>query len=834
MAKSTAIVPPNLGLYYGVSAISVPARAVQDGRNFRIKQGKIGNRSLGWTPFFTFDNDSFRKSYLTFEDTADASTIIKDRAFGKSANDAYNWVLAGNAQVDTAQSALGTRSLLLDGTGDWASTPHHANFVFGSGDWAVEQFVRPAANGAIERISGKANAGLAAADTEWYIEKLADNTVRALVSNGSAFTTLTSSQTVLAGAFTFVALCREGNTLRLYVGTALADSDTFTGAVNSVATADLRVGAAGEDTNDPLAGWIDNFSLSVGTSRFSGSTIVPPTQHYLGKMDGDVTLIDTFFIRGASEVQVFGTKMSLYRYDSDNDQLFYISPTYTTGTVAVAGTAVTGTGTLWVTNNIAPGDFITFRGTAPETHPYVQWYEIQAVGGETGITLTAAVTEGGGTIGAGASYTIRRKFTGDIADVWDTEVFVQPDDGTGDDLMFFTNGIDPIVKWDGSAASAIQTLTTIRARRLGAWKNMMLYGWFTLGGDVFPTSFINSDIGKPEDIVNGLAGQFRVHDGTDHLIEMEDLGDNMVFYSLRHTTLAQFVGDPLVFVFRQASSGIGPIAPRLIADFGDYHEFIGADSQYLFDGVAVTEIGKQVWREVLRIRDPSRHFLGYAHFDEENGDLIWAVPISSDAGVSDPDAHPDEAFVEHYLEEVGERVPDPVSRRQMPFFCGGYSVTRGTTTWDELTSSWDSQGIRWNDSFLLSAFPINLMGGPDGQVYILNASQFGNGVALPSFARFGRRTLGDGRQRGLLQRVYPFAVQNLTNNVTIVTRYADHAAGPITIIQSDIFDQSLAEGVFFVTPYRRGRYFELEIQQLDGELWECEGYDTDGAPGGTR
>jgi hypothetical protein len=429
-------------------------------------------------------------------------------------------------------------------------------------------------------------------------------------------------------------------------------------------------------------------------------------------------------------------------------------------------------------------------------------------------------------------------FSGDETNVWDTEVFVAPDDGTGEDLWFATNGLDVMVNWDGSA-DQVTRLTGLGfiAKRLTVYKNMMIYGNLLLdSGSFLPTSIINSDIGKPinaGDAGTGLSEQFRVHEGVDHIKELEDLGDNLVIYSERHITLMQFVGDPLIFVFREAASGVGVIGSRLVADFGDYHEFIGHDSQYLFDGVAVTEIGKQVWREILRLRDPTRHDLGFMHFDEGEGELIWAVCLTSDAGVGDDTQGPEQAFVEHYLEEVGDRVPTPYSRRAMPFMCGGYGTQRGVLTWDEITETWDQLAIRWNDSQLFDAFPTNVMGGEDGRLYTLNLTQTqADGTALPSFVRAGRRTLGDGRMRGLFARLYPFATQ-LVGNLTCTLRLCDHAAGEITVTDQQSFDMTLPPERHFTSPYRRGRYFELEFG-TPGHAWELSGWDIDVKAGGRR
>lgn len=73
---------------------------------------------------------------------------------------------------------------------------------------------------------------------------------------------------------------------------------------------------------------------------------------------------------------------------------------YTTGTVGVSGTAVTGTGTVWGTG-LSVGSRIGFGSTDPNA--ITTWYEISAIGSDTGITLTSSA----GTISSGTPYVIQ-------------------------------------------------------------------------------------------------------------------------------------------------------------------------------------------------------------------------------------------------------------------------------------------------------------------------------------------------------------------------------------------------------------------------------------------
>jgi hypothetical protein len=74
--------------------------------------------------------------------------------------------------------------------------------------------------------------------------------------------------------------------------------------------------------------------------------------------------------------------------------------TYSTGTVAVSGTAVTGTSTAWQTARYAVGSRIGFGSTNPNN--ITTWYYITAMASDTGITIGTTA----GTISAGTPYVI--------------------------------------------------------------------------------------------------------------------------------------------------------------------------------------------------------------------------------------------------------------------------------------------------------------------------------------------------------------------------------------------------------------------------------------------
>lgn len=122
---------------------------------------------------------------------------------------------------------------------------------------------------------------------------------------------------------------------------------------------------------------------------------------------------------------------------------------HTVGTVAVSGTAVTGTSTTWQTDRACVGNRIGFGSTDPTQ--ITTWYQISAIGSNTGITLTASA----GTITAGTPYVIE-----DLRIITSTTNATTTNGG-----LYVTKG----VSWDafntvtGTTIPAATTVDNIRA-----------------------------------------------------------------------------------------------------------------------------------------------------------------------------------------------------------------------------------------------------------------------------------------------------------------------------------------------------------------------------------
>ncbi len=253
-----------------------------------------------------FGNDSFTKILLHFDGT-NASTTITDSNTGGAA---HTWTAAGNAQLSTANFEFPTSSLLLDGTGDWVTTPDSANYTLGSGDFTVDCWVKPAVDGTLLYIAGQGNSTATFATTSFLLRRTSANKLEALVSTGAAFVTVTGTVTsIVTGSWWHVALVRSGNVLTLYTNGIIQATGAFTGSVNDSANL-FEVGAGGEVTTTPWNGNIDEFRLSVGVARWT-TTFTPSVRRYDIAITGAVDTLMTLRAP-SSEKFVVGAGNALY------------------------------------------------------------------------------------------------------------------------------------------------------------------------------------------------------------------------------------------------------------------------------------------------------------------------------------------------------------------------------------------------------------------------------------------------------------------------------------------------------------------------------------------
>lgn len=231
-----------------------------------VQQALLMGAGLQQAPQVPFANVKI----LMHFDGADGSTTMTD-VIG------HTFTAADNAQIDTAQSVFGGASLLLDGTNDRVTAADSADFTLGSSDFTLECRVRfsNVANGrtiaAHYDTSGNNRAWI------WYYQ---NNGLEFVYNtNGTSSPGNVSVNTAWvpsANVWYTLMVCRIGNTLYQFIDGVLMTTADVTGVTIFNPAVGFRIGCRGSagSNTDFMAGWLDEFRLSVGTGRSAVSYAV--------------------------------------------------------------------------------------------------------------------------------------------------------------------------------------------------------------------------------------------------------------------------------------------------------------------------------------------------------------------------------------------------------------------------------------------------------------------------------------------------------------------------------------------------------------------------------
>ena len=172
---------------------------------------------------------------------------------------------SGNAQISTAQSKFGGASGYFDGTGDYLKTNSSSGFAF-SGAFTVEAWIyvsswpsqfwlvdfRDGGNFALGFGSGRFYPFLGG--TDWGS------------GTGSAFAT---------NEWIHFAFSYDGSECRMYANGSLVRTVTESGRTQGNCAA--TIGAKSNGSAEFFNGYMDDLRITIGVSRYSGSTFSVPT-----------------------------------------------------------------------------------------------------------------------------------------------------------------------------------------------------------------------------------------------------------------------------------------------------------------------------------------------------------------------------------------------------------------------------------------------------------------------------------------------------------------------------------------------------------------------------
>lgn len=212
-------------------------------------------------------------SLLLHGDGTDLSTTFTDSSLTPKTPTVF-----GNAKISTAQSKFGGASMLFDGTGDYLSYASNAAYNFGTADYTMEMWVRPATVGSVQGILSRYT--LWDTTVGFYLDISAARVVRYYAGNNVPII-LNSTTLVNANTWYHIAVTCASGVTRLFINGVQEASSGVSASISS----NSAMGVAYELVAGSayFNGHIEELRITKGKARYTANftpDIVPFADRY--------------------------------------------------------------------------------------------------------------------------------------------------------------------------------------------------------------------------------------------------------------------------------------------------------------------------------------------------------------------------------------------------------------------------------------------------------------------------------------------------------------------------------------------------------------------------
>jgi len=190
-------------------------------------------------------------------------------------------VAKGNVQIDTAQSKFYGRSVLGDGSGDFIQTPDDNRLDFGSDNFCIEGWIRPDVASGEQHLFGKRSGFGESSPILLGIKNVSGNNRLYIIGStigGSSWNINggfgTGSINIPTGAWTHIAVAREGSSFRGFVNGTLDVTYSRSGSL-AAQSDDATIGASAVSGENAFDGHFGPVRITRGVARYTASFPIP-------------------------------------------------------------------------------------------------------------------------------------------------------------------------------------------------------------------------------------------------------------------------------------------------------------------------------------------------------------------------------------------------------------------------------------------------------------------------------------------------------------------------------------------------------------------------------
>ncbi len=382
-------------------------------------------------------------------------------------------------------------------------------------------------------------------------------------------------------------------------------------------------------------------------------------------------MIDYRILLKSNDIQIGFVISNLYAYIVSLTTGFTrIYHKESTGTIGVSGVAVTGVGTLFLTNGIKEHDiFVSDPGATGEVSSPITF-----VGSETTLTIADDL----GTITAGTSYEIWRLFDARKPYLVDYNTYLNE--------SIFTTFLNRPVTYNPSTSSMEEYITTypttgpFKAGCVGIFGERVWFGNITDNTDGIKKQRLRwSAAGNGHNFSDPLAF-LDLDYSSGSMLRIIPLGNSLMIYMTDYIyrgTYSNIRGLPVTFQ-QIDTGGNGLVGQKALVPWVDGHFYISQDDIYFMTNRGAEPIGSPIVRET--IAQCQELWRAYVSVDPVNNRIVFGFPTSHT-----------------YIEKIWSfnYKTKAWSFEYKNTYLLASPVTDLDITWNDLTGTWDTLGITY-------------------------------------------------------------------------------------------------------------------------------------------